>query len=118
MENPLPHKIAKQRVVDAYLKTRRTKAAADAAGVPYATADRWLVDAGLKQPCSKATGLTQWDRAVTGPKSENLPRVDRDPCPKCGTRRDVGCNHYRKDAEPERPITAREKAERIWKGLP
>lgn len=24
-----------------------------------------------------------------------MPRVDRDPCPRCGVRHDVGCNHSR-----------------------
>jgi hypothetical protein len=25
----------------------------------------------------------------------DLPRVDRDPCPRCGVRRDLGCEHNR-----------------------
>lgn len=114
MPHPLPHKIAKQRVIDTYKQMRRTKAAAEAAGVSEATADRWLVDAGLKQPSTRAVGLTQWDRAVTGPKAENLPRVDRDPCPKCNTRKDIGCKHFPKKPEAQRPMTDRERAEAMW----
>lgn len=26
---------------------------------------------------------------------DETPRVDRDPCPRCGVRRDFGCNHSR-----------------------
>lgn len=32
------------------------------------------------------------------PDLNTLHIVDRDPCPRCGTRRDVGCKHIRRAA--------------------
>jgi hypothetical protein len=33
--------------------------------------------------------------AIREAERAEIPRVDRDPCPRCGTRRDIGCNHSR-----------------------
>lgn len=37
-----------------------------------------------------------WQNHVRDPRkldNDSLTRVDRDPCPKCGTRADHGCKH-------------------------
>lgn len=31
-------------------------------------------------------------------ENDSLKRVDRDPCGKCGTRKDIGCKHVRRAA--------------------
>lgn len=113
---------AKQRVIDAYKRTRRIKTAAEAGPVPYSTANVWLAEAGLV-----VTGKVLADEVGRysrgrGPSARindaALARVDRDPCPRCNTRKDIGCKHFPKEVDPVLPLTARAKAERLWKGLP
>lgn len=45
----------------------------------------------------KAT-LPWANRVATAYGTDSLNRVDRDPCAKCGTRRDVGCKHHPRPA--------------------
>lgn len=109
---------AKQRVIDAYKRTRRIKTAAEAGPVPYSTANVWLAEAGLV-----LTGKvlpSEFDRYSRGrgPSARineaALARVDRDPCPRCNTRKDIGCKHFPKQPEAARPMTDRERAEAMW----
>ncbi len=109
---------AKQRVIDAYKRTRRIKTAADAGPVPYSTANVWLAEAGLKVTGKVlASEVDSYSRA-RGPSPRineaALARVDRDPCPRCNTRKDIGCKHFPKQPEAERPMTDRERAEAMW----
>ena len=74
----IPRDIAKQTFIETYKRTRRQKTAAEAAGVPYATARRWLFDEGLIKIDlneSVAAGLSYVQK---GPDPENLSRVDRE----------------------------------------
>lgn len=120
MSEPTARELAKERVIAAYKRTRRIKTAAEAGPVPYSTANDWLIRAGLLQS-SRGESLNGdgYSRA-SGPRPDasDLQRVDRDPCPRCNTRKDIGCKHFPLEVEPAQPLTARAKAERLWKGLP
>lgn len=114
----IPREEIKQLVIDTYKRTRRQTTAANIAGVPVATARRWLFDAGLINADPRETESVGMTHVTKGPDAEGLARVDREPCFKCGVRRDVGCKHHPKEIETAHPITARAKAERLWKGMP
>lgn len=90
--------LAKERVIEAYKRTRRIKAAAEAGQVPYSTATDWLIKAELiaqsRELRIKPEGFSR--AAGRTPDANNLSRVDRDPCPRCNTRKDVGCKHFPK----------------------
>lgn len=108
--------LAKERVIETYKRTRRIKAAAEAGPVPYSTATDWLIRAEL---IASSRGLTikpyGFSRASgRTPDAERLARVDRDPCPRCNTRKDIGCKHFPLQADPERPLSAREQADAMW----
>jgi hypothetical protein len=116
MSEPTARELALQRVIAAYKRTRRIKSAAEAGPVPYSTATVWLAKAGLITSDREAyTGHGGFSRA-SGPTVQVTDdmRVDREPCFKCGVRRDVGCKHFPKQTEPERAATPRDKAEALW----
>lgn len=111
----IPRQLAKERVLETYKRTRRIATSAREAGVTEPTARRWLFNAGLIGSADDRSSLGEAHRnTVSGPPVENLVRVDREPCGKCGTRRDVGCKHYPKQPEAQRPMTDRERAEAMW----
>lgn len=111
----IPRQLAKERVLDTYRRTRRIATAAREGGVTEASARRWLYDAGLIVSKDDRTSLGPSSRnTVSGPPVENLARVDRDPCPRCNTRKDIGCKHFPKQPEAQRPMTDRERAEAMW----
>lgn len=110
----IPRDVAKQHVIETYKRTRRITTAATAGNVPYGTAQRWLREAGLSQPSQTASLEHGARHVVAGPDLAKLIRVDRDPCPRCNTRKDIGCKHFPLQAEPERPLSARDKAEAMW----
>lgn len=114
----IPREEAKELVIETYKRTRRCHTAANAAGIPYATARRWLFDAGLIKMADNSSVSAGMAYVQKGPDPETLSRVDREPCFKCGVRRDVGCKHHPKEVDPAQPLTARDKAERLWKGMP
>lgn len=111
----LPRAEAKARVIERYKRTRVIKSAAAAGDVPYGTAQRWLREAGLIAGGDDRTALGGPPRnVIKGPDPRVITRVDRDPCPKCNTRKDIGCKHFPKQPEAERPMTDRERAEAMW----
>lgn len=111
----IPREIARERVIGAYKRTRRIATAAREAGVTEPTARRWLFDAGLVATHDDRSALGGPGRnVVKGPEPQGLARVDRDPCPKCNVRKDIGCKHFPKQPEAQRPMTDRERAEAMW----
>lgn len=115
----IPREIARERVIEAYKRTRRIATAAREAGVTEPTARRWLFDAGLVATHDDRSALGGPGRnVVKGPEPEGLARVDRDPCPRCNVRKDIGCKHFPKAVEPERELSPREQAEALWSKKP
>ena len=111
----IPRDEAKARVIERYKQTRRINSAATAGDVPYGTAQRWLREAGLIANHDDRSALGGPTRnVVKGPEPVGLARVDRDPCPRCNTRKDIGCKHFPKQPEAQRPMTDRERAEAMW----
>ena len=54
----------------------------------------WRDRPGVDRPPTKRAGRVVEAPALTLIADDNLPAaVDRDPCPRCGTRRDIGCDH-------------------------
>lgn len=116
MSDGNPKENAKEKVIAAYKRRRRIKTAADAGDVPYSTAYGWLKQAGLLiRDEEKLSRGFLGHRRESETAAENLVRVDRDPCPKCGTRKDAGCRHFSKQPEVQRPMTDRERAWFIWR---
>lgn len=115
----LPRADAKARVIERYKRTRIIKSAALAGDVPYGTAQRWLREAGLIAGGDDRSALGGAPRnVIKGPDPRMVARVDRDPCPKCNTRKDIGCKHFPKAVEPERELSPREQAEALWSKKP
>lgn len=114
----IPRDMAKELVIETFKRTRRITTAAKTASVPVATARRWLFDAGFVTMTDNSSVSAGMAYVQKGPDPETLSRVDREPCFKCGVRRDVGCKHHPKEVDPAQPLTARDKAERLWKGMP
>lgn len=56
---------------------------------------RRLRAGGVLPPYRSNTGIKRDRRsfAECNYERDQQPRVDRDPCPRCGVRRDIGCNH-------------------------
>jgi hypothetical protein len=56
-----------------------------------------LRSGGVLPPYRSGTGIRRLRRTNLEIDAERnqQPRVDRDPCPRCGVRRDVGCAHSR-----------------------
>lgn len=109
---------AKERAFAAYDRLRNVRDAAMDAGVPISSLREWLKAAGVKVvDVSNRTPLQlcrQPERRSSVHEIENMPRVDRDPCPKCNTRKDIGCKHFPKQPDPAPAPTDRERAEAMW----
>lgn len=71
----------------------------DALQIPNATIRRWLADEGLI--VTSQTLATGVQRAVEPGRHDvsRMARVDRDPCPRCQVRKDIGCKHFPKGKE-------------------
>ncbi len=112
----IPRELAKERVIASYKQDRNIARAAREGGVAYATANAWLAKAGLMQSGLVSpkpdTGIIR--NVIKGPDPSSVARVDRDPCPRCNTRKDIGCKHFPKVAEPERAPTLQEQANALW----
>lgn len=115
----IPRELAKERVIASYKRDRNIARAAREGDVSYATATAWLSKAGLirsdRVSPKPDTGINR--NVIKGPDPRSVVRVDRDPCPKCNTRKDIGCKHFPKEADTPAPPSARDIAERAWKGI-
>lgn len=112
----IPRELAKERVIASYKQDRNIARAAREGGVAYATANAWLAKAGLVHSDlvnpKHDSGMNR--NVIKGPDPRNVARGDRDPCPRCNTRKDIGCKHFPKQPEAQRPMTDRERAEAMW----
>ncbi len=112
---------AKERAIAAFRRLQNLKDAAIESRVPISSLRDWLRQAGI--PFTETANRErvkpsrQPERRESQRDIANLPRVDRDPCPKCNTRKDIGCKHFPKEADTSAPPSARDIAERAWKGI-
>lgn len=109
---------AKERAVASFKRLRNVKDAAIESRVPISSLRSWLKEAGIpfSEPVSRerVSPSRQPDHRARAGEVLALVRVDRDPCPRCNIRKDIGCKHFPKQPEAERPMTDRERAEAMW----
>lgn len=103
-----------QIIIETYKATGSISKAQRAASCHYDTVIRCLCSEGLLYRDPESRSMKPVPRNVVIPKRPELPRVDRDPCPRCNTRKDIGCKHFPKQPEAQRPMTDRERAEAMW----
>lgn len=109
---------AKERAVASFKRLGNLKDAAIESRVPISSLRNWLGEAGIPFKEASARDRVMPSRQPATRSSardlENLPRVDRDPCPRCNVRKDIGCKHFPNLAEARRPMTDRERVEAMW----
>lgn len=109
---------AKERAMASFARLGNVKDAAIESRVPISSLRDWLTAANIPfkevpRHRDRVEPSRQPDRRVSATIVENLPRVDRDPCPRCNTRKDIGCKHFPKIVD-HAPPSARERAEAMW----
>jgi len=99
MSIDVPRDLLREEAIRLYKANVRQSDIGPRIGVPIPTVRQWLVIAGLV----KATA----EPAVS-------PQIDRDPCPRCAVRKDIGCRHF--PLAPTGAVSIRDQAEALFAG--
>lgn len=102
----IAREITREDAIRRYRNGQRTSHIAAELNVPGGTVHGWLINAGLIRAHRETESL-----AVREVKMAQ-PRVDRDPCPRCNTRKDIGCKHFPKVVAP---MSVRDQAEALFR---